>query len=86
MEVIGTDHAKEKAKDHNLPFSIVKNIVRKEKGLKFYDKEEGTHLYKYNKSVIVVNESEENKKIVVTIYRDSCQLRYSKEDRFVPLS
>lgn len=86
MEVIGTNHAKEKAKDHNLPFSVVKNIVRNEKGLKFYDKKEETILYKYNKSVVVVDETKEDKKIIITVYRDSCQLRYSKDERFVPLS
>lgn len=82
MSVVLTDHAKEKTENHNVPLSIVKRIVKERKGIIFYDRKEETYLFKYNKFCIVVN-NEENDLIVVTVYRDSSQYRYSKFDRFV---
>lgn len=80
MDVVLTDHAKEELKDH-LPFSLVKKIVKNDKGIKFLDLESENLVYVYNKTSLVVDKKE-NKAVVVTGYRNEGKGRYGFSDRF----
>lgn len=85
MNIVITDHAKEKLNNFNLPVSVLKNVIEKRKGLLFYDSKESTFLLKYNKLCVVIDKNENILK-AVTVYRDNSQYRYRKYKRFKKIS
>lgn len=81
MSLILTHHAREKIKDH-IPLSVARNIIKKRKGLIFYDRENDSNLLKYNKNVFVI-ENYPKDLMVINFYRDDSPYRYKHNEKYI---
>lgn len=65
-----------------LPDSIIENVVKRRKGLQFYDTEEDSVCFIYNKTVIAAV-FEEGGWVVTTVYRHSNpRAKFEAADRY----
>lgn len=88
MKVVITDHAKERTegdgrKRCTLPDSVLKNIVKRQKGQFFYDTKTEGVIQAYNRNVIVLAFDDPDTAVVKSVWRRSNpQAYYGSRDRF----